>query len=79
MQFRLKSDRLLAPQHPATRERQFSIVAQGDEVLDWREMVAHYAGSRQLIIEGSDHGLSDFASQMDAVLAFCDAAPEMPA
>ena len=60
-------------------ERYFLVAATGDEVLDWREMVAHYAGSRQLIIEGSDHGLSDFASQMDAVLAFCDAAPEMPA
>jgi predicted esterase YcpF (UPF0227 family) len=26
-----------------------------------------------LIIEGSDHGLSDFAAHLDAVLAFCDA------
>lgn len=60
-------------------ERYFLVAATGDEVLDWREMQAHYPGAAQLIIQGSDHGLSDFASQMDAVLAFCDAAPEKPA
>jgi predicted esterase YcpF (UPF0227 family) len=26
------------------------------------------------VIQGSDHGLSGFADQIDAVLAFCDAA-----
>jgi predicted esterase YcpF (UPF0227 family) len=60
-------------------ERYFLVAATGDEVLDWRDMVAHYPGARQLIVQGSDHGLSDFASLMDTVLAFCDAAPEMPA
>jgi predicted esterase YcpF (UPF0227 family) len=52
-------------------ERYFLIAATGDEVLDWREMVAHYAAARQRIIDGSDHGLSDFAAYMDEVLAFC--------
>jgi predicted esterase YcpF (UPF0227 family) len=52
-------------------ERYFLVAATGDEVLDWRDMTAHYAHARQLIVEGSDHGLSDFASQIDAVLAFC--------
>ena len=56
-------------------ERYFLVAATGDEVLDWRDMAAHYAAARQLIVQGSDHGLSDFASQMDAVLAFCDGAP----
>ena len=60
-------------------ERYFLVAATGDEVLDWRDMTAHYAGARQLVIQGSDHGLSDFAGQMDAVLAFCDAAAETPA
>ena len=46
--------------------------ATGDEVLDYREMVAHYAGARQLIIEGSDHGISEFADYLPEVLAFCD-------
>lgn len=52
-------------------ERYFLIAATGDEVLDWREMVAHYAAARQRIIDGSDHGISDFAAYMDEVLAFC--------
>jgi hypothetical protein len=52
-------------------ERYFLIAATGDEVLDWREMAAHYAGARQRIIDGSDHGLSDFAGYADEVLAFC--------
>jgi predicted esterase YcpF (UPF0227 family) len=37
-------------------------------------MTRHYAGARQLVIQGSDHGLSGFADQIDAVLAFCDGA-----
>ena len=52
-------------------ERYFLIAATGDEVLDWREMVAHYPGARQQIIDGSDHGLSDFDQYIDDVLAFC--------
>lgn len=50
--------------------RYFLIAAQGDELLDWREMTAHYPGARQLVIAGSDHGLSDFADYIDQVLAF---------
>lgn len=52
-------------------ERYFLIAAKGDEVLDWREMVAHYPGARQRVIDGSDHGLSDFDQYLDDVLAFC--------
>ncbi len=52
-------------------ERYFLLAATGDEVLDWREMVEHYPGARHCIIDGSDHGLSDFACHIDDVLAFC--------
>lgn len=52
-------------------ERYFLLAATGDEVLDWREMVAHYPGARQLVIEGSDHGIADFERYLDSVLAFC--------
>jgi uncharacterized protein len=52
-------------------ERYFLLAATGDEVLDWREMVAHYPGAKQHIIAGSDHGISDFPSYIDDVLAFC--------
>lgn len=55
--------------------RYFLIAATGDEVLDWRDMVAHYAGARQLVIEGSDHGISEFADYADQVLAFCGIVP----
>ena len=51
-------------------ERYFLIAATGDELLDWREMAAAYPGARHKIIEGSDHGLSDFAGYMDEVLHF---------
>ena len=51
-------------------ERYFLIAATGDEVLDWRQMVAFYQGARQRVIEGSDHGLSDFAAYGDEVLQF---------
>ncbi|WP_293779457.1 YqiA/YcfP family alpha/beta fold hydrolase [uncultured Oxalicibacterium sp.] len=52
-------------------ERYFLIAATGDELLDWHEMVALFAGAKQHIIQGSDHGISDFAEYADEVLAFC--------
>lgn len=52
-------------------ERYFLVAATGDEVLDWREMVAHYPGAPQCIIDGGDHGISDFEAYLDRVLSFC--------
>ena len=52
-------------------ERYLLVAATGDEVLDWREMVAHYPGAHHCIIEGSDHGISEFEDYLDRVLAFC--------
>jgi uncharacterized protein len=54
-------------------ERYYLIAATGDDVLDYREMLAHYPGARTRVIEGSDHGISEFADYLDDVLAFCDA------
>ena len=54
--------------HP---ERYLLIVAAGDEVLDYQQAVTRYRGCRQLVIAGSDHGLSDFADYLDLVLGFC--------
>lgn len=56
-------------------ERYFLIAATGDEVLDWRDMVAFYQGARQQVIEGSDHGLYDFADYADEVLRFAGYLP----
>ena len=61
----LKVERITRP------ERYFLIAATGDEVLDYRDMVAHYAGARQHVIEGSDHAISEFPQYVDEVLAFC--------
>jgi predicted esterase YcpF (UPF0227 family) len=52
-------------------ERYFLVAATGDEVLDYRDMVSHYAGARQHLIEGSDHAISEFPRYVDEVLAFC--------
>lgn len=52
-------------------ERYFLFAATGDELLDWREMQAHYPGAHQHIIQGSDHGLTDFEQYMDEVMTFC--------
>ena len=43
----------------------------GDEVLDYRDMVARYAGAQQHVIEGSDHAISEFPQYVDEVLEFC--------
>lgn len=66
----LKVDRITRP------ERYFLIAASGDAVLDYRDMVAHYPGARQQVIEGSDHAISEFPQYVDQVLAFCMPAPE---
>jgi hypothetical protein len=52
-------------------ERYFLLAATGDELIDWRTMVAKYAGCRQRVIEGSDHSITGFAGYLDEVLAFC--------
>jgi predicted esterase YcpF (UPF0227 family) len=51
--------------HP---ERLFAVIAKGDEVLDWREMSARYAGASQRLVEGGDHALSDFDDHLPHVL-----------
>jgi len=52
-------------------ERYLLIAATGDTVIDYRAMMRKYSGARQIIIEGSDHELSDFADHLEDVLAFC--------
>ncbi|MYM36749.1 esterase [Duganella sp. FT94W] len=52
-------------------ERYFLLAATGDEVLDYRDMVAHYQGARQHVIQGGDHAISAFPDYVDEVLAFC--------
>lgn len=51
-------------------ERYAAVIAQGDEVLDWREMTARYPGASVRLLPGSDHGLSDFDQHLPFVLDF---------
>jgi uncharacterized protein len=51
-------------------ERYFLIAATHDEVIDWHDMVAKYPGAKTHVIEGGDHGLSNFADVVDEVLEF---------
>lgn len=61
--------------HP---ERYFAVIAKGDEVLDWHEMHARYAGARIRLLEGSDHALSDFDADLPHVLRFLQLTHETP-
>ena len=51
-------------------ERYFLLAAKGDELLDWHEMVEHYPGAKHLIIEGSDHGITEYPQYLDQVVGF---------
>lgn len=54
-------------------KRYFLIAAKGDELLDWREMVEFYKGAKQLVLEGSDHGIADYADHLPVVMSFISA------
>lgn len=60
-------------------KRALAIIAQGDELLDWREMFARYEGAHIKLLEGSDHALSDFDEHLADILGFLDltAAPDV--
>jgi hypothetical protein len=50
--------------------RTLAVIAQGDEVLDWREMLARHEGGQVRLIEGGDHALSDFDLYLPEILEF---------
>ena len=54
--------------------RTLAVIAQGDEVLDWREMLARHEGGQVRLIEGGDHALSDFDLYLPEILEFLDLA-----
>lgn len=67
--------RALAPASVTRPERYYTLIAKGDELLDWREMRARYPGAAGRLLEGSDHGLSDFAEHLPAILEFLHLGP----
>jgi len=57
--------------HPSpTRPATLALIAKGDEVLDWREMLARHQAGQVRLIEGSDHALSDFDDYLPQILEF---------
>ena len=65
-------DELRAIEVPTiTPERYLLLVETGDEVLDYREAVARYAGCRQIVLEGGDHSFTRFPEFVPQILEFC--------
>lgn len=67
----LRALQCAGPAHP---DNYFALIAKGDEVLDWREMVRRYPAAHMHLLEGGDHALGDFGAHVDAVLRFLDLA-----
>ena len=53
-----------------TQAATLTLIAKGDELLDWREMLARHEAGQVQLIEGSDHALSDFAEHLPQILEF---------
>ena len=53
-----------------TPERYLLLVESGDEVLDYRHAVEHYAGCRQVILPGGDHSFTKFPEFIPQILEF---------
>ncbi|HXZ48971.1 MAG TPA: YqiA/YcfP family alpha/beta fold hydrolase [Usitatibacter sp.] len=63
---------LMAMDPPAiTRPgRYWLFVETGDEVLDYREAVAFYAGACQTVVQGGDHALASFPEHVPDIVAW---------
>ena len=54
-----------------TRPERYLLLAQtGDEVLDYHDAVAYYAGATQIIEDGGDHGFAGFERHFQTILDF---------
>lgn len=53
---------------------ELAFIAKGDEVLDWREMVARYPGAQIALLEGGNHALDDFAAHIERIDGFLELA-----
>jgi predicted esterase YcpF (UPF0227 family) len=51
-------------------ERYWLFVEPGDEVLDYREAVAYYAGALHEVVRGGDHSLASFPEYLPEIVAW---------
>lgn len=51
-------------------DRYFLLQRSGDELLDWRDAVARYAGAWQYLAGGGDHGWEAIDAEIPSVLRF---------
>ena len=54
-----------------TPERYLLFVETGDEVLDYRQAVARYAGCRQWVLPGGNHSFLHFADCLPQLFEYC--------
>lgn len=55
-------------------QRYFLLACTGDEVLDYRDMIAFFRDCPTHLVTGSDHAVTDFAQYLPMVLQFCASA-----
>ncbi len=55
--------------------RYLAVIAKGDELLDWREMASRYQDANVHVLEGGDHGLSDFEQHLPLIVRFLGLTP----
>ena len=48
-------------------ERYYLMAQTGDEVLDYRLAITHYAGAFQLVLGGGDHAFHNFEQHIDSI------------
>ena len=61
---------LLAQVATPTPERYWLMLEEGDEVLDWRQARAFYAGCRQTVLPQGDHSFTQFPRFIPQIIEF---------
>ena len=51
-------------------DRYFLLMRSGDELLDWHDAVARYAGAWQYVLGGGNHGWEDIDDEIPSMLRF---------
>jgi hypothetical protein len=55
---------------PSKPERYWLLVETGDELLDYRQAVARYAGAKQTVLTGGDHSFTRWNDYLDDIIAY---------